>query len=149
MCIRSLASACHSAHRYSTVVTSPSWDLGKSPSKDGMEHYGVVNCNGHQKDLKIPACKRSSKSRAANLFISEALFENRRIIPRPKVGICRKLIDISFGRECGRNTHRPSNWATSRPEGSTAYKIRTRWVNTAFHVPSSNSCMTSTTSIEK
>lgn len=61
-----------------------------------MAHYAVVKSISHHKDMKIPACKRSSKSRAANFFISEALFENRRMTPQPNVGICRKLIDISF-----------------------------------------------------
>lgn len=35
--------------------------------------------------------RMSSKSRAASFFISETLFEKRRIVSTPKVGICRNL----------------------------------------------------------
>jgi len=42
---------------------------------------------------KILTCKRSSKSRAANRFNSELLLEKRRIVLRPKVGVCLYLED--------------------------------------------------------
>jgi hypothetical protein len=38
-------------------------------------------------------CNKSSKSRAASFFISDALLAKRRIVPEPKVGISRKLED--------------------------------------------------------
>src|SRR6267154_3706995 len=100
VCMRSLASACHSAWRYNNIITISLWWEGNRPSNAGIAH-----CRRYDSELdgtvcklsilEIHTCNKSSKFRAAIFFISDALFENRRMVPRPKVGTSLNLITNS------------------------------------------------------
>ena len=91
----------------------------------------------------------SSKSRAASLFNSEMLLENRLIVLLQNVGTCLKLYRIMLLSY----RHVPKGWDTHRRSSSliralsTALSIRRRCINRALQTPSSNSCMRSTTNM--
>src|SRR6202451_669852 len=94
-------------------------------------------------------CSKSSKSRAAIFFSSETLDRNFRIVSRPNVAISRYLDhnQHQIQTERKRQAYRwSSSWSNA---GFFADKIRNRWINNAFHTPSSNSCIKSTTNMGK
>jgi len=117
--------------------------------KNGYGTLGVVYVSQHRLFDKDSTCKRSSKSRTASFFIADAFSWNRRIVPRPKVGMWRYLFNIlnchvilAIWR-----TYRQFNaWILSTPA---TYSTRNRWVKMAFQTPSSNSWRRSGTSMEK
>ena len=76
--------------------------------------------------------RRSSKFLAANFFIPDAFSEKRRLVDLPNVGTCRYRLLKS--------------WIVP---SLCEIKIRMRCVKRAFHMPSSNSCIKSGTSMSK
>jgi hypothetical protein len=68
----------------------------------GVVRKRAVNTSKSKHDtnylIKKSTCKRSSKSRAASFFMADAFSWNRRIVPRPKVGIRRYLFTSGLSR---------------------------------------------------
>jgi len=92
----------------------------------------------------------SSKSRAANFFISDTFEGNLRIVPRPNVDIWWYLATFMswFNLSCNSKTYRrSSSMANISVPPLAAYRRRMRCVKKVFQTPSSNSCKRSTTSI--
>ena len=97
VCMRSFASPCQWAQTKSnwriSLLSSP-----KRPSKTGIAHCqgdNGVRRGGQMRERRQDVMnsqhtwRRSSKSRAANFLISEALEANFRIVPAPNVGTWR------------------------------------------------------------
>ena len=94
--------------------------------------------------------RMSSKSRAANFFISDTFEGNLRMVPRPNVDIWWYLatLVIQFNLPCNSKTYRRSSSMTNiSVPPLAAYRRRIRCVKRVFQTPSSNSCKRSTTSI--
>jgi len=93
VCRRSFAKPCQWLQMNNNRKTILLCGSGRRPSKTGIEHWVSLSacCDYSCSHVETLTCSISSKSRAANFFISEVLFEKRRIVSWPKVGICLKL----------------------------------------------------------
>jgi hypothetical protein len=95
-------------------------------------------------------CRRFSRSRAANFFISEAFAENLRIVSRPKDDISLYLVTafVSLSESSDQDlSHRRSN--SIKRFLSTESRMRRRWMKRDLHSPISTSCIRSTANIVK
>jgi len=96
VCRRSLAKPCQWAQINNNRKIARLWGSGKRPSKAGMIHYVIVSGVPSKRQREACTWRMSSKSRVANFFSWETLFEKRLIVSLPKLGICRNLhIDVS------------------------------------------------------
>ena len=122
---------------------------GSNPSKHGIEHCPSISdywqCRGQC--YMVRTWRMSSKSRAASFFISETFVAKERIVDAPKPGTRLKLEDPPVS-DLHVKWHAQEYFSSSlsiRLSGDVS-RMRIRCVKIAFHTPSSNSCMRSTTS---